>query len=91
MRKCVGAAPPKKKILRAFGPKDCTLIYLILTAVHPAFPRTGHLNPSGRSSDSRINLLSRPSRRNLAATVAPSDFVPVHSGGTVPEFHGIPF
>jgi hypothetical protein len=52
----------QKKILRAFSPKDCTLVHLVLrrSIRHHRVPV--NLTSSGRSSDSRITLLSAPSR-----------------------------
>lgn len=54
----------QKKILRANSSKDCTLFHFILSKTSPgAFHTSGNLpNLQGRSSDSRINLLSEPSR-----------------------------
>jgi hypothetical protein len=43
----------------------------------------------GRSSDSRIKLPAAPSRPY--GTVALAAFVPGHSGGSVLEFHQLPF
>lgn len=44
----------------------------------------------GRSSGSRIRLLSAPSRFAAVETVVLADFVPDDSGGTAPDLHGIP-
>jgi hypothetical protein len=60
----------QKKILRAFGPKDCTLVHLILTWLFRHFHVPGHLLSSGRSSGSRIVLLSEPSHVAQRVTVA---------------------
>ena len=46
------------------------------------------LSAVGRSSGSRLGLLSTPSRAIAQWLVV--DFVTSHSGGTAPEFHGIP-
>jgi len=47
------------------------------------------LYSSGRFSDSRIFLLAAPSRDPFP--VAEAAFVPAHGGGTVPDFHRLPF
>jgi len=55
----------------------------------PFRPRREYPRHSGRSSDSRFILLvasSRPEGQWHHAT-----FDPGHSGGPVPDFHGVPF
>ena len=45
----------------------------------------------GRSSGLRIILLSAPSHFACSRKSGFADFVPDYSGGTAPEFNGIPF
>jgi len=58
-----------------------------------AHPCRGGAQPwrSGRSSDSRILLPAAPSRIDTPVQWLPAAFVPDHSGGPVPDFHGVPF
>ena len=57
-------------------------------------PSRGHLGVCGRSSDSCIILLARPSRK--VSSIRPTfqwhlrAFVRTHSGGSVPESHRLP-
>jgi type III secretory pathway component EscS len=50
---------------------------------------TGNLQ--GRSSGFRIRLLTAPSHLALTRQWHGAAFVPDYSGGTTPEFNGIPF
>lgn len=45
---------------------------------------------TGRSSDFWI-ILQLPLPMKLSSTVAHAVFVPIYSGGSVPEFHRVPF
>ena len=57
---------------------------------HP-FYRGFHAIVEGRSSGSRIVLLSAPSRCDQHRNSDTADFVPDYSGGTAPDFNGIPY
>ena len=52
-------------------------------------PRRGIDMVPGRSSGSRINLLFAPSHLIKTKQWYLANFVPVYSGGTAPDLHGI--
>ena len=52
----------QKKIPRADGPKDCTRVHLVLSPGLSGISTYRYPERSGRSSGSRIVLLSMPSR-----------------------------
>ena len=73
----------------AFDP-GISLFYPPKTIGEPSLPREQiPFLHSGRSSDSRIILLTAPSRP--FQTVDPAAFVPDYSGGPVPDLHRVPF
>jgi hypothetical protein len=53
-------------------------------------PKAVFTNFSGRSSDSWIFLLAAPSQP-VRSVVFIAAFVPIYSGGPVPDFHRVPF
>ena len=68
-------------------------VYLTLTLFAVLFfhrKKFGYIF-TGRSSDSRINLLSAPSHQAEARQWHNADFVTGHSGGTASDFNGIPY
>jgi hypothetical protein len=81
--------------------EDCTLFHFILTLLHGKGLNSTRLSAvssqlkakmlhPGRSSGFRFVLLTGLPV-HLRRTVAQSVFVPGYSGGTTPDFHGIPY
>jgi len=80
-----------KKILRAFGPKDCTLVHLVLWRSIRYYHVPIDHTSSGRSSDLRINLLSAPSHFACAKQWLYRISSPFTAAGPFPYFTGFPF
>jgi hypothetical protein len=81
----------QKKILRAESPKDCTLFRLVLKRFSRHHHVPVHLTPSGRSSDSRITLLSEPSHNACASQWLYRISSPFTAAGPLPNLTGFPF
>jgi hypothetical protein len=80
-----GARFPQKKTPEPDGPEDCTLMNL-----HPS-SRAGKIRTAlGSVQAGLLTHGSTYSPRLPGFPVAYVDFVPVHSGGTAPDSHGIP-
>jgi hypothetical protein len=80
--------PFEIKVLEGLHP-----VYLALWQKFYAdlFSRSGIDMVVGRSSGFRINLLFAPSRLIGIKQWYHAIFVPVYSGGTAPDSHGIPY
>ena len=81
----------KKTLHASDGMKGCTQLTWPCQLYYRSPSIAGHAAFSGRSSGFRINLLSAPSRSLEMLNSGFADFVPDHSGGTAPDFNGIPY
>ena len=72
--------------------KGCTQFsWPLVSEIHTRlFPRRGIDMVEGRFSGSRITLLFAPSHPVNTGQWQSANFVPDYSGGTAPEFNGIP-
>ena len=75
-------------MLEGLHPVSFTLFYVLSPSPLPAGRQ--HLN-QGRFSGSRICLLSAPSHLIFTRQWPVAEVVPGYSGGTAPEFNGIPY
>lgn len=81
----------KKKALQADSAQGAAPVFLDPLAAFPFVTSRRFSNcRQSRSSDSRINLSSAPSHSYYLNSGIFADLVPDYSGGTAPEFHGIP-
>jgi hypothetical protein len=85
--------PAKKKPFENDALEGLHPVYLALWQYFYAdlFPRSGIDMAEGRSSGFRIKLLFAPSHLIKTKQWYLASFVPVYSGGTAPDSHGIPY
>jgi len=83
--------PSQKKIPRALSPKDCTLVHLVLQRFIGYLLAPIPQQASGRSSDSRIFLLSEPSHFASAKQWRHRISSPFTAAGPFPNHTGFPF
>lgn len=81
----------KKKALQVDSTQRAAPVYLDPLAAFPFVTSRRFSNcRQSRSSDSRIILSSAPSHSCYLNSGIFADLVPDYSGGTAPDFHGIP-
>jgi len=85
------------KFLRSIILKTRKIILVVVAKKNPqaaaarGFTFSPNMNVYGRSSDSRITLLTAPSHPVKTGQWQIAVFVPDHSGGSVPDFHRFPY